>query len=423
MNMQTMPRPDEIEAALGLSPRARRGRWAKRLAWLAVLAGIAGGGLWYYQGHNTGAVAVTYETVEAKRAALTVLVTATGTIQPTTQVDVSSELSGIVRVVLVSNNSAVKKGDVLAEIGTDRLVAEIARSEAQLKAAKARVLQALATQTESANALARKLSLRQKGLSAKQDFDIADADNARAAALVAAAQADVAVAQADLDLNKTELAKAKVLSPIDGIVLARSVEPGQTVASSFQAPVLFKIAEDLKRMQLEAAVDEADIGVVKVGQHASFTVDAYPGRSFPAEIAAIEFAPKTTDGVVTYKAILAIDNAELLLRPGMTATAQVIVNEVSGALAVPNAALRYAPPKVKEEPAFSLTKMFMPRMPRFDKATDNEADAGKSLWVLKAGAPEMRAITSGATDGKITDVTQGLVEGEAVIISSRTGTR
>ena len=423
MNMQTMPRPEEIEAALGLSPRARRGRWMRRVVWLLLAAALIAAAVWFFQARNSGVEAVIYETVKAKHAALTVTVTATGTIQPTTQVDVSSELSGIVAAVHASNNSAVKKGDVLAEISTDQIRAEIARAEALLKASKARVLQAEATETESAIALTRQRSLRQKGLNAKQELDTADAASARAAAAVAAAEADVAVAQADLDLKKTELDKAKVLSPIDGIVLTRSVEPGQTVASSFQAPVLFKIAEDLKRMQLEAAVDEADIGAVKVGQRATFSVDAYPGQDFPATIAAIEFAPKTTDGVVTYKAILAIDNGELLLRPGMTATAQIIVNEVANALAIPNAALRYSPPKVKEQQAFSFTRMFMPRMPRFDKVTGNDADAGKGVWVLKDGVPEKRAITSGATDGKMTDVTESIAEGDEVIIAVKPAAR
>jgi HlyD family secretion protein len=423
MNMQTMPRPDEIEAALGLSPRARRGKWAKRAVWALLLAAFAGGAVWYLQARVTATETVSYETVEAKRAALVVTVTATGTIQPTTEVDVSSELSGIVREVLVSNNSLVKKGDVLASIDTERLLAEIARAEALLNAAQSRVLEAAATEKERAAALSRAQSLRQKGLNAKQELDTADAASARAVAAVAAAEADVAVARADLGLKKTELAKAQVLSPIDGIVLTRSVEPGQTVASSFQAPVLFKIAEDLRRMQLEAAVDEADIGVVKVGQRARFTVDAYPGQSFPAEIAAIEFAPQTTDGVVTYKAILAIDNADLLLRPGMTATAQVVVNEVPDALTVPNAALRYSPPKEPEAKSFSITRMFMPRMPRFDRATGNDAAQGKGLWVLKDGVPEKREIASGATDGKATDVTKGLAEGEQVIVSAKTGTR
>ena len=417
--MQAAPRPADIEAAIGLSPRARRGRWLKRAVWLAVLAGIAAAAVWQYQSRSMATEAITYVTAEVKQAALTVSVTATGTIQPTTQVDVSSELSGIIREVRVHNNSAVKKGDVLATIDTERLLAEIVRAEALVTSAKARVEEAKATQTERATVLARAQSLRQKGLNAKQELDAAAAASARAAAAVAAAEADVAVARADLGLKRTELAKAEVVSPIDGIVLTRSVEPGQTVASSLQAPVLFRIAEDLRRMQLEAAVDEADIGVVKVGQNARFTVDAYPGKSFPAKIATIEFAPRTTDGVVTYKAILAIDNGELLLRPGMTATAQVIVNEYAGAITVPNAALRYSPPKAQEQQAFSLTRMFMPRMPRFDKASSNDADQGKTLWVLNNGAPEKREITSGATDGKLTDVTKGVAAGELVIISAK----
>jgi HlyD family secretion protein len=173
-----------------------------------------------------------------------------------------------------------------------------------------------------------------------------------------AAEADIGVVKAELVMQETDITKMRILSPVNGIVLKRAAEPGQTVASSLQAPVLFTLAEDLARMQLEADVDEADIGAVKTGQKASFTVDAYPGQTFPAVIDSIEYSPNVTDNVVTYTAILTVDNSELLLRPGMTATAQIVTQETPDALAVPNAALRYQPPgsgspRASASPAFS----------------------------------------------------------------------
>jgi HlyD family secretion protein len=205
--------------------------------------------------------------------------------------------------------------------------------------------------------------LSKQGISSTQDLDTARAARSRAEAGVVAAEADILVVKAELAMQETDITKTRILSPVDGIVLKRDAEPGQTVASSLQAPVLFTLAEDLARMQLEAAVDEADIGAVKAGQKASFTVDAYPGKSFPAVIETIEYSPEVTDNVVTYKAVLIVDNKDLLLRPGMTATAQIVTQEVENALSVPNAAFRYAPPRQERSQGFSVTSLFIPRMP------------------------------------------------------------
>ena len=344
MNIQNLPDKQEIEKVLGLGPQAQAKRWAKRGIWLAVLAlAIIGSYLWY-QNSQTTANAVTYETSPAKRADLTVTVTATGTIQPTTQIDVSSEMSGVVRAVNVDNNSLIKKGDVLAELDSERFKGQLKSLQASVESAKAKLADTQATLKANELAYTRQISLQRRGLAITQDLESAQAAQQRAIAAVASAQADIQVAIANLDLKQIDIDKSQILSPVDGIVLKRAVEPGQTVASSLQAPVLFTLAEDLKRMQLEANIDEADIGTVKLGQKANFTVDAFSGRNFPARIEAVEFYPETTDGVVTYKAILSVDNSDLALRPGMTATAQVTVQEISNALLVPNAALRYSPP-------------------------------------------------------------------------------
>ncbi|MGH8430853.1 MAG: efflux RND transporter periplasmic adaptor subunit, partial [Solimonas sp.] len=218
-------------------------------------------------------------------------------------------------------------------------------------------------------------------------------------------------------LQEIDIAKSSIRSPVDGIVLKRTAEPGQTVASSLQAPVLFTLAEDLTRMQVEANIDEADIGTVKTGQDAQFTVDAYPGRPFPAKIETLEFSSLTTDGVVTYKAILTVDNADLLLRPGMTATAQITVEKVADTLAVPNAALRYAPPQPKAQTGFDLSRIFFPRpRGRGQAKRDVPADT-RSVWVLKAGRPHEVAVTTGATDGKLTQILKGDLKADDQIIT------
>jgi len=425
MNMQRLPDPSEIERILELHPAPRRRRLLRRIAAGAIiLAVIAGGAFWYRQSAATGA-ATTYQTEAVERGPLVVTVTATGTIEPTTQVDVSSEMSGVVRSVNVENNSLIKKGDVLAQLDIDRLQAQLARAKATLAASEARLIDAQATVEERNRAYDRQVSLRKKGFAPEQDLEIARAARDRAVAAVTSAEADIAVAKADVNLQEIEIGKSRIVSPIDGIVLKRSVEPGQTVASSLQAPVLFTLAEDLKRMQLEAEVDEADIGAVASGQAASFTVDAYPGKSFAARIETLEFSPQEVDGVVTYKAILSVDNSELLLRPGMTATAQITVKEVDNALTVPNAALRYEPPKQAERRSRSLLSAFMPRPPRFENATKNEAVTNdRAVWILRDGAPQRISVNTGSSDGKRTEIVKGeIAAGDDVVIGSQQGAK
>ena len=421
MDMQNAPAPAEIEKALGLDQRSRVGRWTRRLVWLAVILAVVAGGAWWYLSAGSQTAAITYQTEKVQRTDLVVRVQATGNIQPTTQVDVSSEMSGVIRVVEVRNNSLVKKGEVLAALDAVRIEAQLARARAQLAAAEARLADARATLKERKLALERSESLSRKGISATQDLESARAATDRADAAVLAAEADLEVATSDVALQQTDLTRTRILSPVDGIVLKRTAEPGQTVAASLQAPVLFTIAEDLTRMQLEANVDEADIGAVKRGQDATFTVDAYPGQAFPAVIDTIEYAPNVTDNVVTYKAVLTVDNAALLLRPGMTATAQIVTQEVKGALAVPNAALRYEPPQTEESEGFSISRIFMPRLPRFPRSGNTvNADGERSLWVLENGVPREVKVRTGVTDGKLTEIVSGdIAEGAAVVTSSR----
>jgi len=220
-------------------------------------------------------------------------------------------------------------------------------------------------------------------------------------------------------LNETNLAKACICSPISGIVLQRNVDPGQTVAASLQAPVLFTIAEDLRQMELQVNVDEADVGNVRPGQQASFTVDAYSDRKFPASIRDVRFASETVQGVVTYKAVLNVDNSELLLRPGMTATAEIKAIEIANALVVPNAALRFSPPAGDAGQKRTLLQRILPGRPQFRAASKREvASADRTLYVLRDGAAVEVRVRTGASDGKFTEIVSGEIkEGDALIVS------
>jgi HlyD family secretion protein len=412
----------DIGDVLGRQSVSSARRWQRRVlkgAAIALAVFLLGGTVWWFGSGRNGVV---YITEPVTRGDLTVVVTATGSVQPTEKVDVSSELSGTIRKVLVDYNSPVKAGQVLAELDTDKLKAQVKSSSAKLAAAKARVEEAEATRVEKERDLDRKKRLAETRAISTQELDQAQAAYDRAEALITSARADVRVAEAELELNETNLSKACICSPINGVVLLRNVDPGQTVASSFQAPVLFSIAEDLKQMELQVDVDEADVGKVKVGQKATFAVDAYPERTFPATIRDVRYASETISGVVTYKAVLDIDNSELLLRPGMTATAEIRVMEVRDALLVPNAALRYAPPAAPPASEQSLLRRFMPGPPRFRPATPREASGpNRTVWMLHDDTPEQVNVVIGPSDGKHTQVQNGdLKAGQALIVAQTT---
>ncbi|MGB3540659.1 MAG: efflux RND transporter periplasmic adaptor subunit [Mesorhizobium sp.] len=413
-----------IETALrldkaGVKTKRRRG-WLYALVALAVVAAAIAAYQWY----GNQAVKIDYTTVPAAKADLTVQVSATGTLQPLTQVDISSELSGVVRSVAVNENQQVKKGDVLAALDTSRLEAQIERAQASAKAAEANVENARITLKENEQALVRAAELAKRGQTTNQALEAATATRDRAKAAVDSADANLAIANADLKLQQSDLDKSTIYAPIDGIVLTRSVDPGQTVASSLQAPVLFVIAADLKRMELKAAIDEADIGSVKAGQHARFTVDAFPERPFDAEIRDISFASLTTDGVVTYDARLDVANDELLLRPGMTATVSVVTKQAKDVLAVPATAFRYKPAPAARSSGWSLTSLFTGRMggrrggSRPQQAS-TPADGSRTLYVLRDGRPHAVNVKVGATNGELTEVLSGVSEGDQIITASQ----
>ena len=411
----------DVAASLGLGERRRRARRLRRWLVALILILLPLSALLLWQGLDKPGAAQ-YRTAPVQRGDLTVTVTATGAVQPTNEVEISSELSGIIRSVKADYNDRVKVGQVLAELDTDKLEAEVAHSRATLLARQANVQEAEARVAEKQSEYERIKRLQAKNFSSQADLDTARAAYQTALAALASARAEVEVAQANLDVDETNLKKACICSPIDGIVLSRDVEPGQTVASSLQAPVLFTLAEDLAEMTLEVDIDEADMGKVREGQQATFTVEAFPERELPATITQLRFAPETVEGVVTYKAVLAIDNSQLLLRPGMTATAEITVQQLADALLVPNAALRFTPPSdhAEPEPGGILRKLFphRPQRPRAPASLTGKRGE-RPLWLLRGAGPHAVTVRTGASDGAMTEILGGeLSEGDAVIVDT-----
>ena len=356
-------------------------------------------------------------TEEARRGNLVVTVTATGNLEPTNQVEVGVEVSGTIATVEVDYNDRVARDQVLARLDPTKFKAQVVKSRAALQSARARILQAQATVDESRAQLGRLTRLRvtSKGTDPSQlDIDAADAALKRALADRASAKADVAEANANLESSEIDLAKTVIHSPVDGIVLVRSVEPGQTVAASLQTPILFVLAEDLTKMELHVSVDEADVGRVRPGQRATFMVDAYPDRTFSAEIADVHFGAQEVEGVITYEAVLNVDNGDLSLRPGMTATATIVVEELRDELLIPNSALRFSPsPREEAEPSGGLLGRLFPRPSRSPPKNRREQGSAKKeprVWIVRDGEPVAIPITTGATDGIMTELVQGDVE-------------
>jgi len=402
---------DDVSRTLGLDRASRRGRKAWRW-FVLVLSGLGLAGLigWFlFADSDSGKTS--YVLAPVGRGNLVVTVTATGTLEPTNEVEVSSELSGMIRKVFVDNNDAVDTGQVLAELDTDKLEAQVIRARATRTAARARVKEIEAALAETERNFRRYSELARKNVVSEHDLDVARAAYERAAASLESATADVEVAEADLALRETDLKKACICSPIDGVVLRRNVDPGQTVAATLQAPVLFTLAGDLTRMELRVDVDEADISLVEQGQTASFTVDAYPERTFPAAITKVRFAPDSTEGVVTYETYLAVDNSRLLLRPGMTATAQITVKTVADALLVPNEALRFAPPMPESAEREGLLRSILPHPPRGRGSAANGLDGRiRRVWVLADGEPSAIEVETGLSDGEMTEIVGGDIE-------------
>ncbi|MEN6544295.1 efflux RND transporter periplasmic adaptor subunit [Parvibaculum sp.] len=390
--------------SLGLAPQTSatdikslisRRPWLSGGIALVILAVLAR--LIFFGGNG----AVEYVTDKVARGDLKVTVTATGTVEPVTTVTVGSEVSGRLEKVLVDYNDQVKQGQVLAELDTSSLQMTVEKSKANLEDARATVLQYEATLIETTAKWKRYRELSRQNAISKLDLDTSYADMKRGEANLASARAKVKSYEAQLSVDETSLSKAIIRSPIDGVVIERDVEPGQTVAATFETPTLFTLADDLRHMELQVKVDEADVGQVLVGQKATFTVDAYPNRRFEAEIEKVRYASTTTNNVVSYVAVLTVDNSELLLRPGMTATAEIVTAEKKDALLVPNGATRFTPPNEKAPEA----------------RVSEKGIVEKYVWVLKDGKPVAVPLQLGLTNGQKTEILAGDIAPDAVVIT------
>jgi HlyD family secretion protein len=417
--------PSKSTAGLAglLDEPASRAWYRRRSVWLgAVAVLLVIGGAWWWQARRAASAAPSYNTQVVGRGDLTLTVTANGTLQPTRSINIGSELSGTVLKVNVDVNDRIRKGQVLVVLDTAKLNDQILRSQAALSAAWSKVAQTGATLAEARATLARLVEVERLSggkVPSLAELDTGRAVQARAVADDAAARAGVNDAQAALSTDQINLSKASIAAPADGVVLTRTVDPGNAVAASLQAVTLFTLAEDLARLRLWVYVDEADVGSVKVGQDATFTVSAYLSRNYPARITRVGFGSTITDNVVTYLTYLDVDNADLSLRPGMTATATITATQRKDVLMVPNTALRFVPSAAASAaPKGGVLSSLTPRMP--GSSTRRSAAAGastagaKQVWILPLNdkgevgtVPVAVAVTPGISDGRMTEITAG----------------
>lgn len=442
-----MSKPQSNEN-LGEIVRSGASRPVRKWLITAIVLGLAGGGGWYYYtSTRSGPEKREYVTETAKKGRIALIVTAAGNLAPTNQVVVGSELSGTAQEVNVDTNDTVKKGQQLARLDTSKLNQQTERSRAALLAAKARVSQAEATLAESKAALARQEELHELSggkTPSRATMETSRATVARANADLESAKASVAGAEAEVKSFERDLEKAIIRSPVDGVVLARSIEVGQTVAASFTAPTLFTIAEDLRKMELLVNVSEADIGRVAAGQTATFSVDAWPTRTYTAKVKKVAFGsvntattaaannnsnnnPAANNGVVNYSTELEVDNDDLSLRPGMTASVDIAIVEKNDILVVSNSALRFDPELIAavgkpDESKRTLVQSLSPGGGRRwrgappPKAGSTNKDP--RVWTLKDGEPVEIKVTPGITDGRVTEITGGSLSTDTPLIIS-----
>lgn len=338
-------------------------------------------------------------TENVTRGDITTAVTATGTVNAVTSVNVGTQVSGRVTTLFADYNSPVTKGQVIALIDPSLFQAQVDQAQANLANARANLEKARATETDAKRTWDRYKNLFGRDLAARSQMDAAETAYLTARASTLAAQTQVDQTSAALRLAGTNLYYTKILSPVDGVVISRSVDVGQTVAASFQTPTLFVIAADLTKMQIDTTVDEADISTVKVGQDVEFAVDAYPDETFKGRVFQVRNAAVTVQNVVTYDVVVTVDNRDLKLKPGMTADVSIITSQARNVLRVPNAALRFKP--AAKGPAAAA------------------AARGSAVWVEENGQPKRVPVRIGSSDGTFTElVAADLKEGQPVITGS-----
>lgn len=339
---------------------------------------------------------VNYETAAAEIGDITQIAQANGTLNPVSVINVGTQISGVVKTVKSDFNELVDQGQVLAELDTRLLEASLAQSRAQLKKAQASAHLAKLTYD-------RKKSILDAGGTSRADVDTAEQQ-------LAAAEADAAIAAASVKRDETNLGFAVITAPVAGVVLSRDVDVGQTVAASFQTPTLFKISPNLRSMQINTNLSEADVGTIKQGQRATFTVDAFPGKTYQGTVRQVRLNPTTVQNVVTYNAVIDVDNPSFELLPGMTAFARIRIGEAKQVLRVPNAALRFRP-KDPNEPKTAN-----------GKPERRESDGTRGVHILAAGKPKRIVVVTGLTDGKFTEIVGGdLKTGDQVITGQSEG--
>jgi HlyD family secretion protein len=390
----------DVRRALSAEEGGRR--WLRRAAALGVVAVLVGGGL-AYRAKNRPAPPAKYVTASATTGDVAEKVQATGAVQPILQVNVGSQVNGRIARVHVDFNSVVKKGDILAEIDPIQYGAQVNQVSAQVSAQRATVESSRANAAAAKVAFERTKRLFEQGLASKGELDTATGQYEVTKAQAAAAEAQIGAIEAQLQQSQTNVGWTKIYSPVDGVVVSRSIDPGSTVVASFQAQTLFVIAQDLRRMRVMADVDEADVGKLREAMEAEAVVDAFPGESFRGRVQQVRYSPNNVQGVVTYSAVVEVENPEEKLRPGMTATVTIKTKEVKNATRIPNAALRYKPtppmgPNGKPVPA--------PPEPPLAKGTGR-------VFVLANDKPgdektETKLVTIGVTDGINTEVLGGL---------------
>jgi HlyD family secretion protein len=341
-----------------------------------------------------------FRTEKVIRGDIEMAVTATGTVNPVTTVLVGTQVSGTIKNIYVDFNSPVKKGQLIARIDPALFEAQVNQAKANLLAAKANMEKAEATSVDAKRTMERNKELLAKDLIAQSDFDTAETNYETAKASVNAAKSQVAQSQAALSFAETNLFYTRIVSPVDGIVVSRNVDVGQTVAASFQTPTLFSIAQDLTKMQIDTNVAEADIGNVKVGEDVEFTVDAYSDITFKGKVWQVRNAPITVQNVVTYDVVVQVDNPELKLKPGMTANVSIIISIKKDVLKIPNAALRFKPA---------------------EKVKTGAQQKGAGVWILEQEKPKRVPVSLGISDGNYTELVSGKIsEGQELIVESLT---
>jgi HlyD family secretion protein len=386
-----------------------------------LLAALAAGG-WYLSGKRTPEI--TYKTARIERGPIVATVAATGNLSAVTTVQVGTQVSGTIQKLYVDYNSRVKKGQTIAEIDPSLFNASVEQATGNALSAEANLQRAKVTLADAERTLKRNRQLLQGGIISQEDFDLSETAFHGALAALKAAEGSVAQTRGALMQSRTNLRYSIIRSPVDGVVISRAVDVGQTVAASFQTPTLFTIAQDLTKMQIEVSVDEADISRVTQGQKATFTVDAYPEQTFSGQVVQVRSAPVITQNVVTYVVVVNVDNADLKLKPGMTANVAVEVGRVDNALRLPAAALRFKPKAAddaKEKGAPQAAGEGQQRS-MGSGAAGARKGGGPRVYQLKEGKPVAVPVKTGLADGNGFQLLEGaLKEGDEVIIEQTGG--